>query len=124
MLTVIKTPTVIEAVGTKPKRIKEYVGRVNSDTKALSIAKMMSPADWEEPGQTPEFDEYTLVLSGMLRLETADGIQDVCAGQAVIAPVIAPAGQWVRYSTPGDGGAEYVAICLPAFSPATVNRDS
>ena len=120
MLTVIKTPTVIESVGNKPKRIEEYVGRVNSDTEGLSIAKMVSTAGWEEPGQTPEFDEYTLVLSGMLRLETADGIQDVFAGQAVIAP----AGQWVRYSTPDDGGAEYVAICQPAFSPATVHRDS
>ncbi len=120
MLTVITTPTVIESAGTKPKRIEEYVGRVNSDTGALSIAKMVSPAGWEEPGQTPEFDEYTLVLAGMLRLETADGIQDVFAGQAVIAP----AGQWVRYSAPEDGGAEYVAICLPAFSPATVHRDS
>jgi len=120
VLTVIKTPTVIESVGNKPKRIEEYVGRVNSDTEALSIAKMVSAAGWEEPGQIPEFDEYTLVLSGMLRLETVDGMQDVFAGQAVIAP----AGQWVRYSTPEDGGAEYVAICLPAFSPATVHRDS
>jgi mannose-6-phosphate isomerase-like protein (cupin superfamily) len=120
MLTVIKSPTVIESVGNKPKRIEEYVGRVNSDTEALSIAKMVSAAGWEEPGQTPEFDEYTLVLSGMLRLETVDGMQDVFAGQAVITP----AGQWVRYSTPEEGGAEYVAICLPAFSPATVHRDS
>jgi len=120
MLTVIKTPTVIESVGNKPKRIEEYVGKINSDTEGLSIAKMVSSAGWAEPGQTPEFDEYTLVLSGMLRLETADGIQDVCAGQAVIAP----AGQWVRYSTPEEGGAEYVAICLPAFSPVTVHRDS
>ena len=120
MLTVIKIPTVIESVGNKPKRIEEYVGRVNSDTAALSIAKMVSADGWEEPGQTPEFDEYILVLSGMLRLETLDGIKDVFAGQAVIAP----AGHWVRYSTPEDGGAEYVAICLPAFSPATVHRDS
>ena len=120
MLTVIPTPTVIESAGTKPKRIEEYVGRVNSDTGALSIAKMVSPAGWEEPGQTPEFDEYTLVLSGKLRLETVDGIQDVVAGQAVITP----AGKWVRYSTPEEGGAEYVAICLPAFSPETVHRDS
>ena len=120
MLTVIKTPTIIDSVGNKPKRIEEYVGRINSASEALSIAKMVSAGGWEEPGQTPEFDEYTLVLSGMLRLETADGIQDVFAGQAVIAP----AGQWVRYSTPQKGGAEYVAVCLPAFSPATVHRDS
>ena len=120
MLTVIKSPTVIESVGNKPKRIEEYVGRVNSDTEALSIAKMVSVAGWKEPGQTPEFDEYTLVLSGILRLETEDGTHDVVAGQAVIAP----AGHWVRYSTPEEGGAEYVAICLPAFSPATVHRDS
>ena len=120
MLTLIKTPTVIESVGNKPKRIEEYVGRINSATETLSIAKMVSAGGWVEPGQTPEFDEYTLVLAGMLRLETVDGIQDVFAGQAVIAP----AGHWVRYSTPEDGGAEYVAICLPAFSPATVHRDS
>jgi len=120
VLTVIKTPTVIEAAGNKPKRIEEYVGRINSATESLSIAKMVSPCGWEEPGQTPEFAEYTLVLSGMLRLETVDGLQDVFAGQAVIAP----AGQWVRYSTPKDGGAEYVAICLPAFSMATVHRDT
>ena len=120
MLTLIKTPTVIESVGNKPKRIEEYVGRINSATEALSIAKMVSAGGWEEPGQTPEFDEYTLVLAGMLRLETVDGIHDVFAGQAVIAP----AGRWVRYFTPEDGGAEYVAICLPAFSPVTVHRDS
>jgi len=122
MLTVIKAPTVIESVGNKPKRIEEYVGRVNSDTEALSIAKMVSAAGWEEPAQTPEFDEYTLVLTGMLRIETVDGIQDIFAGQVVIAP----AGQWIRYSysTPEKGGAEYVAVCLPAFSPATVHRDS
>lgn len=120
MLTVIKTPTVIESVGNKPKRIEEYVGRVNAYTESLSIAKMVSAAGWEEPGQTPEFDEYTLVLAGMLRIETVDGIQDIFAGQAVIAP----AGQWVRYSTPEAGGAEYVAICLPAFSLETVHRDT
>ena len=116
----IEVPTVIESVGNKPKRIEEYVGRVNSATAALSIARMTSPAGWEEPGQTPEFDEYTLVLSGMLRVETAEGVVDVGAGQAVIAP----AGQWVRYSTPEEGGAEYVAVCLPAFSPVTVHRDA
>ena len=120
MPTLIEAPTVIASVGNKPKRIEEYVGRINSTTEALSIARMTSPGGWEEPGQRPEFDEYTLVLSGMLRLETAEGILDVAAGQAVIAP----AGQWVRYSTPEAGGAEYVAVCLPAFSPATVHRDS
>ena len=118
MPTLIEAPTVIASVGNKPKRIEEYVGRINSATEALSIARMTSPGGWEEPGQTPEFDEYTLVLAGMLRLETAEGILDVAAGQAVIAP----AGQWVRYSTPEEGGAEYVAVCLPAFSPATVHR--
>lgn len=120
MPTLIEAPTVIASVGNKPKRIEEYVGRINSATEALSIARMTSPGGWEEPGQTPEFDEYTLVLAGMLRLETAEGILDVAAGQAVIAP----AGQWVRYSTPEEGGAEYVAVCLPAFSPATVHRDA
>jgi mannose-6-phosphate isomerase-like protein (cupin superfamily) len=120
MPTLIEAPTVIESVGNKPKRIEEYVGRINSASEALSIARMKSPGGWEEPGQTPEFDEYTLVLSGILRLETAEGTLDVAAGQAVIAP----AGQWVRYSTPKEGGAEYVAVCLPAFSPATVHRDS
>ena len=120
MPTLIEAPTVIASVGNKPKRIEEYVGRINSATEALSIARMTSPGGWEEPGQTPEFDEYILVLAGMLRLETAEGILDVAAGQAVIAP----AGQWVRYSTPEEGGAEYVAVCLPAFSPATVHRDA
>ncbi len=121
MLTVIKTPTVIEAVGTKPKRIEEYVGRVNSDTEALSIAKMMSPASCgRNRNKSRNLTSILSVLSGMLRLQTADGIQDVCAGQAVIAP----AGQWVRYSTPEDGGAEYVAICLPAFSRQRSARDS
>ena len=120
MPTLIKAPTVIGSVGNKPKRIEEYVGRINSASEALSIARMKSPGGWEEPGQTPEFDEYTLVLSGMLRLETAAGVLDVAAGQAVIVP----AGERVRYSTPEEGGAEYVAVCLPAFSPATVHRDS
>ena len=120
MPTLIEAPTVIESVGNKPKRIEEYVGRINTESEALSIARMKSPGGWEEPGQTPEFDEYTLVLSGTLRLETVEGIVDVSAGQAVIAP----AGQWVRYSTPEEGGAEYVAVCLPAFSPATVHRDA
>ena len=114
----IEGPTVVAAVGTKPKRIEEYVGRVNSATTAVSIARMTSPAGWIEPGQQPEFDEYTLVLEGCLRVESEAGVLDVRAGQAVHAA----AGEWVRYSTPE--GASYVAICLPAFSPDTVHRDA
>jgi quercetin dioxygenase-like cupin family protein len=113
----IAAPKVIEAAGNKPKRIEEYVGRVNSDTAEVSVAHMRSPAGWVEPGQTPEFDEYTVVLRGTLRVTSRDGVIDVAAGQAVITP----AGEWVQYSTPE--GAEYVAVCLPAFSPATVHRD-
>ncbi|HEY4639917.1 MAG TPA: cupin [Thermoanaerobaculia bacterium] len=113
----ITSPKVIEAAGNKPKRIEEYVGRVNSDTAEVSVARMQSPAGWVEPGQTPEFDEYTVVLRGTLRVTSRDGVIDVAAGQAVITP----AGEWVQYSTPE--GAEYVAVCLPAFSPATVHRD-
>lgn len=118
MPTLIAAATRIEAAGNKPKIIQEYIGRVNSKTQALSVARMSSPAGWVEPGQTPEFDEYTLVLSGVLRVEHKGGAIDVQAGQAVIAH----AGEWIRYSTPN--GAEYVAICLPAFSPDTVHRDS
>lgn len=118
MPTLIAAATRIEAAGNKPKIIQEYIGRVNSKTQALSIARMSSPAGWVEPGQTPGFDEYTLVLGGMLRVEHKGGAIDVQAGQAVIAH----AGEWIRYSTPN--GAEYVAICLPAFSPDTVHRDS
>jgi mannose-6-phosphate isomerase-like protein (cupin superfamily) len=114
----IEKPTVIAAAGNKPKRIEEYIGRVNSATSALSIAKMTSPAGWIEPGQTPEFDEYTVVLKGTLRVTTKSGDLDVKAGQAVIVP----AKEHVRYSTP-DEGAEYIAVCLPAFSMDTVNRD-
>jgi mannose-6-phosphate isomerase-like protein (cupin superfamily) len=113
----IGRPALIEAAGSKPKRIEEYVGRVNSGTTDVSIARMKSPPGWVEPGQKPEFDEYTLVLSGMLRVESTDGTLEVQTGQAVLAR----AGEWIRYSTPG--GAEYVAVCLPAFSPATVHRD-
>src|SRR5947207_4491578 len=113
----IAAPKVIEAAGNKPKRIEEYVGRVNSDSAEVSVARMQSPAGWVEPGQTPEFDEYTVVLRGSLRVTSRDGVIDVAAGQAVITP----AGEWVQYSTPE--GAEYVAVCLPAFSPATVHRD-
>ncbi|HKV48111.1 MAG TPA: hypothetical protein VJN69_08475 [Candidatus Acidoferrales bacterium] len=118
MPTLIATATRIEAAGNKPKIIQEHIGRVNSKTQALSVARMSSPSGWVEPGQTPEFDEYTLVLSGTLRVEHTGGAIDVQAGQAVIAH----AGEWIRYSTPN--GAEYVAICLPAFSPDTVHRDS
>lgn len=119
MATLIPKPAVVEAAGNKPKLIEEYVGRVNSGTAGVSIARMRSPAGWVEPGQTPVFDEYTLVLGGMLRVETKSGVLDVVAGQAVVAP----RGEWVRYSTPGPDGAEYLAVCLPAFSPAGVRRD-
>jgi mannose-6-phosphate isomerase-like protein (cupin superfamily) len=116
----IAAPTRIVAAGNKPKDIDEYVGRVNSKTEAVSIARMRSPSGWLEPGQMPEFDECTLVLRGMLRVEHATGAFEVTAGQAVIAR----AGEWVRYSSPGPEGAEYVAVCVPAFSPATVHRDA
>jgi mannose-6-phosphate isomerase-like protein (cupin superfamily) len=120
MPTHIRTPTIIEAAGNKPKRIEEFVGRVNSRTEALSIARMRSPQGWIEPGQTPEFDEYTLVLRGTLRVTSREGSIDVAAGQAVIAH----RGEWVQYSTPGPEGADYIAVCVPAFSPATVHRDA
>jgi len=116
----IPTPTRIVAAGNKPKAIDEYVGRVNSRSTGLSIAHMRSPAGWEEPGQRPEFDEYTLVLKGMLRVSHEGGSLDVRAGQAVVAR----AGEWVRYASPEADGAEYVAVCLPAFSPDTVHRDT
>lgn len=118
MPTLVSSPSVIEAAGNKPKRIEEFVGRVNTETPAVSVARMKSPQGWVEPGQTPEFDEYTLVLDGTLRVESKDATLDVGAGQAVITH----AGEWVRYSTP-DEGAEYVAVCLPAFSSDTVHRD-
>lgn len=118
MARLIPAPTVVAAAGTPPKRIEEFVGRVNSATAALSIARMTSPPGWQEPGQTPEFDEYTLVLAGSLRVETRGGVLEVRAGQAVHVP----AGEWVRYGTPE--GAEYVAVCLPAFAPDTVHRDA
>lgn len=117
--TLIEQPTVVEAAGNKPKIIQEYVGRVNSDTSGVSVAHMRSPTGWLEPGQKPEFDEYTLVLAGTLHVEFDGGEIDVAAGQAVIAH----AGEWVRYSTPGADGAEYIAVCAPAFSPDTVHRD-
>jgi quercetin dioxygenase-like cupin family protein len=119
MPTHIPTPTIIQAAGNKPKVIEEFIGRVNSNTAGLSIARMTSPAGWAEPGQTPEFDEYTLVLRGLIRVTTKDGAIDVAAGEAVIAH----RGQWVQYSTPAAGGAEYIAVCLPAFSPDAVHRD-
>ena len=119
MPTLITSPTIIEAAGNKPKIIREFIGRVNSATQKVSIARMSSPEGWEEPGQTPEFDEYTLVLKGMLRVKTKDQTFDVIAGQAIITC----AGEWIRYSTPNPEGAEYVAVCLPAFSPETVHRD-
>jgi quercetin dioxygenase-like cupin family protein len=119
MPTHIRSPKIIEAAGNKPKRIEEYVGRVNSGTEAVSVARMVSPGGWVEPGQAPEFDEYTVVLRGTLRVTTREGELDVHAGEAVITH----AGEWVRYSTPGDEGAEYVAVCLPAFAPSTVHRD-
>lgn len=119
MPTLISSPTIIEAAGNKPKRIEEFIGRVNSATSALSVARMISPSGWVEPGQTPEFDEYTLVLRGELTVESRDSVIRVTAGQAIITH----AGEWVRYSTPHPDGAEYVAVCLPAFAPSTVHRD-
>jgi mannose-6-phosphate isomerase-like protein (cupin superfamily) len=120
MATHITQPTIIQAVGNKPKQIEEFIGRVNSSTSALSVARMKSPQGWVEPGQTPDFDEYTVVLRGSLRVTSRDGAIDVRAGQAVIAP----RGQWVQYSSPDPEGAEYIAVCLPAFSPETVHRDT
>jgi mannose-6-phosphate isomerase-like protein (cupin superfamily) len=119
MPSLIAKPTRIEAAGNKPKLIDEYVGRVNSRDDGLSVAHMRSPGGWVEPGQRPEFDEYTVVLRGTLRVEHEGGVLEVHAGQAVHTRP----GEWIRYSTPGDEGAEYLAVCLPAFSPATVHRD-
>ena len=115
----IQQPTVVAAVGNKPKTIQEFAGRVNSGHTGVSVARMVSPAGWQEPGQTPDFEEITVVLHGILRVEHAGGSLDVRAGQAVVT---AP-GEWVRYSTPESEGAEYIAVCLPAFSPDTVHRD-
>ena len=119
MPTKIDRPTVIQAHGTPPKPIREYIGRVNSQTDDLSIAHMSSPSGWEEPGQTPEFEEYTLVLQGELVVETKEGEFTVSAGQAIIAH----SGEWVRYRTPGAAGCDYISVCRPAFSPQTVHRD-
>ena len=119
MPTLISRPTRIQAAGNKPKLIDEYIGRINSKTQAASVAHMRSPQGWVEPGQTPEFDEFTIVLKGRLRVEHKQGALEVAAGQAVIVH----AGEWVRYSTPQGDGAEYIAVCLPAFSMDTVGRD-
>ena len=116
----IDSPTIITAAGNKPKRIEEFAGRVNSGHAGVSVARMVSPGGWLEPGQRPEFEEITVVLRGMLRVESENGSLDVRAGQAVVT---AP-GEWVRYSSPGPDGAEYVAVCLPAFSMDTVHRDA
>ena len=120
MPTHVKQPGIIKAAGNKPKVIEEYIGRVNSNTSDVSIARMKSPQGWIEPGQKPEFDEYTVVLRGMLRVTTKSGVIDVRAGQAIITHK----GEWVQYSTPEAEGAEYVAVCLPAFSMDSVHRDS
>ena len=116
----IAAPTIIESAGNKPKRIEEYAGRVNSGHDSVSVARMVSPVGWQEPGQRPEFEELTIVLRGRLHVEYEGGTLDVRAGQAVVTRP----GEWVRYSTPDEGGAEYVAVCLPAFSPDTVHRDA
>ena len=115
----IPQPACVEAAGNPPKQIDEYIGRVNSRTAMVSVAHMRSPENWREPGQTPEFDEFTVVLKGLLVVEHRGGTLEVAAGQAVIAH----RGEWVRYSTPQPGGAEYIAVCVPAFSPDTVHRD-
>jgi mannose-6-phosphate isomerase-like protein (cupin superfamily) len=119
MPTHIQRPSIVRAAGNKPKIIEELIGRVNSQTAALSVARMRSPGGWVEPGQTPEFDEYTVVLKGTLRVTSRDRSIDVDAGEAVIAH----AGEWVQYSTPSHEGAEYIAVCLPAFAPDIVHRD-
>jgi quercetin dioxygenase-like cupin family protein len=119
MVRVIEAPQRIEAHGQPPKVIEEFVGRLRSETAAVSIARMVSPPGWSEPGQTPDFDEYTVVLRGAVAVETREGTHRIAAGQAVIAP----RGQWVRYSTPEPEGAEYIAVCIPAFSPQAVHRD-
>lgn len=119
MIKKIEKPTVVESAGNKPKKIEEFIGAVNSGTHDLSVARMRSPSGWVEPGQTPAFDEYTLVLKGMLRVKTGNGVYEVRAGQAIIVG----ANEWVQYSTPGADGAEYIAVCRPAFTPDTVHRD-
>ena len=120
MVTLIEKPTLVESVGNKPKAIEEYVGLVNSGNEGVSIARMKSPEGWAEPGQRPEFEEVTIVLKGFVRVEHEGGVLDVQAGQAVVAKP----GEWVRYSTPGREGAEYISVCMPAFSPDIVHRDA
>ncbi len=120
MATFIQKPTLIEAAGQPPKSIEEFIGRVNSRTAAVSIARMKSPSGWSEPGQVPEFDEYTVVLRGCLHVKLKAAEFDVSAGQAIIVS----AGEWVQYSSPSPEGAEYIAVCLPAFSPDSVHRDA
>ena len=115
----IEQPTVVASAGNKPKQIQEFAGRVNSGHRTISVARMVSPGGWQEPGQRPEFEEITIVLRGLLRVEYEGGTLDVAAGQAVVSSP----GEWVRYSTPLPDGAEYIAVCLPAFSPETVHRD-
>jgi mannose-6-phosphate isomerase-like protein (cupin superfamily) len=119
MALLIRQPTIIQAAGQPPKLIEEFIGRVTSGTSAVSIARMKSPSGWAEPGQTPEFDEYTVVLRGSLHVTLKDGEFDVAAGQAIIVQ----AREWVQYSSPSPEGAEYIAVCIPAFSPATVHRE-
>jgi mannose-6-phosphate isomerase-like protein (cupin superfamily) len=119
MPTLISAPSIIEAAGSKPKRIEEYAGRVNTGHDSVSVARMVSPSGWAEPGQRPDFEEITVVLRGLLKVEYEGGVLEVAAGQGVICRP----GEWVRYSTPGPDGAEYLAVCLPAFSPAGVHRD-
>ena len=120
MVKFIESPTKIQAAGNKPKVIEEFIGRANSDTQEVSVARMQSPEGWEEPGQTPEFNEYTVVIAGTLRVETEDRMFDIKAGQAIIVKQ----GEWVRYSTPFEEGAQYLAVCIPAFSPEAVFRDA
>ena len=116
---IINSPTIIKSVGNKPKIIQEYIGLVNSKTNDVSIAHMQSPGGWQEPGQRPDFDEYTIILEGILKVETENNTLFVNKGEAIITY----AGEWVRYSTPDDKGANYIAVCMPAFTPGTVNRD-
>jgi len=120
MSSLISSPSVIKAAGNKPKSIEEFIGRVNSGTNDVSIARMNSPCGWTEPGQTPEFDEYTVVLYGLLRVITKSGTNDIVPGQAFIAHK----GEWIHYSTPETDGAEYLSVCIPAFSPEKVHRDA
>lgn len=119
MPTIIPAPTIISSAGNKQKMIEEYVGKVNTNSSEVSVARMVSPEGWEEPGQRPEFDEYTIVLKGTLKVETENDSFDIKAGSAIITPK----GEWIKYSTPYEEGAEYIAVCIPAFSPDTVNRD-